>query len=419
MKIKSLVAGIILSAALVAPFAASALSIDDLQQQIKDLLARVASLQVQIKQQIASSSPVVANVTNTPRLCAILNRNLSRGKSGDDVRGLQEFLTSEGFLNATATGFFGPATASAVAKWQASEGVTSIGSFGPLSRERLKIRCGNSGNGLFSVTPQQGAAPLAVSFTYQGNEENGQHLIDFGDGASQKMDTRQIYCIRAPCISPSVANHTYTAPGIYTATVSYYIACFYSNPRCLMAQPAPITSTIVSVTGVSGGGTPVISAFSGPTLLGINEMGTWNITAADPENGTLKYSIMWGDEWTNADASNKALAPSAGIQQTTSFTHSYSRAGTYTVALTVTDATGKSARATATVQVSQTVCTADYAPVCGRPQGCANTCAPGMYCTMQCQLHEPQTYSSRCQMNNSNATFMHEGVCTGNEGYLQ
>jgi hypothetical protein len=42
-----------------------------------------------------------------------------------------------------------------------------------------------------------------------------------------------------------------------------------------------------------------------------------------------------------------------------------------------------------------------------------------MYCTMQCQLYSPQTYSNRCVMNNSNATFMHDGACTGNEGYLQ
>ena len=180
-----------------------------------------------------------------------------------------------------------------------------------------------------------------------------------------------------------------------------------------------LAKTTVTVTGSATGGTPVISSFGGSVSLTVNEIGTWKITASDPENGSLNYSVLWGDEWTVSDASAKMMAPSASIQQNTTFTHAYANAGNYTVALTVTDATGKEALTTASVQVSQAACTAQYQPVCGRPNGCANTCAPGMMCTMQCQLYAPQTYSNRCGMNNSNATFMHEGVCTGNEGYLQ
>ncbi len=636
MKTRSFAVGIIIAAALAAPFAASALSIDDLQQQIKDLLSKVASLQVQLRAQTTASSTAIALPAASPssRICAVINRNLSRGQSGDDVRGLQEFLSTQGFLNASATGYFGPATAAALAKWQSTNGISALGSFGPLTRERIKVWCGNQGNGLISVSPQKGAAPLsvtvtsktgdasdyrpsfadgrdtmidfgdgserqwvhcavtpqdsypqrcvtpvsfnhtytsngtyivslmktggfcaggckdetlaservvvgdsvtntsfsadpekgsapltvtfttsvgindaapsvdfgdgqksvmtkgscigiaaiiggqggircamtvahtytqngsytallnssngtvlgktaitvgdnvlsggsltadpqngaaplAVAFTFHpATDESGGYWIDFGDGNGQQMDVHQIYCIRAPCISPSVASHTYGSAGSYTAVVTKYISCAHTNPRCLIAT-LPLAQTTVTVTGTSGNGTPVISSFSGPTSLSVNEIGTWKITASDPENGTLSYSVLWGDEWTAYDAAARSVAPSASIQQSTSFTHSYSNPGTYTVALTVTDATGKSARTTGTVQVSQTACTADYAPVCGRPSGCANTCAAGQYCTLQCQLYAPQTYSNRCQMNNSNATFMHDGVCTGNEGFLQ
>lgn len=535
MKTKSLVAGIILSVALAAPFAASALSIDDIQGQIRGLLEKVAALQLQIRQQTASSTVAVeSRPVNTPSICGLLNRNLSRGQNGAEVRGLQEFLSTEGFLNVSATGFFGPATASALAKWQSENGISALGLFGPLSRERVRIWCGNHGNNLLSVTPQNGTAPLTVtitaktgdssdyrpsmadgqdtlidfgdgserqwvhcavspqdiypsrcvspvtfshtynsdgayvvsivkaggmciggcaettlasekvlvgttvtsggslnadpqsgsaplpvSFTYQPGQENGQFWIEFGDGEGQVMNLRPIYCIRAPCISPVGANHTYTNAGTYEVYVTAYIACMHTNPRCLIAT-VPLARTVVTVTGSnSGGGSPVISGFSGPTSLGVNEIGTWRITASDPENGPLSYSVLWGDEWVAADAAVRSIASQASIQQDTTFTHSYSRAGSYTVALTVTDNTGKTARSTGTVQVATTVCTADYTPVCGRPTGCANTCAAGQYCTLQCQLYAPQTYSNRCQMNNSNATFMHEGACTGSEGYLQ
>jgi PKD repeat protein len=274
-------------------------------------------------------------------------------------------------------------------------------------------------SGTLVADPQNGNAPLPVAFTYQPGQENGTYWIEFGDGEGQIMHLRPIYCIRAPCISPVGAEHTYKNAGTYEVYVSTYIACMHTNPRCMIAT-IPLAKTTVTVTGgTSSAGAPVISSFSGPVTLAVNEIGTWSITASDPENGTLKYSILWGDEWTASDAAQRAMAPQASIQQNTTFTHSYSNAGNYTVALTVTDSDGKQARSTATVQVSQTACTKEYKPVCGRPNGCANTCAPGMYCTMQCQLYEPQTYSNRCVMNNSNATFMHEGACTGNEGYLQ
>jgi hypothetical protein len=40
-----------------------------------------------------------------------------------------------------------------------------------------------------------------------------------------------------------------------------------------------------------------------------------------------------------------------------------------------------------------------------------------MACPAICQLHQPQTYSNRCQLGNANADFIHEGVCTGQETY--
>src|SRR4051812_16939917 len=116
--------------------------------------------------------PPVPPPEQSPRVCGLLSRNLSRGSQGDDVRGLQEFLLRDGYLQASATGYFGPMTARAVSQWQSAEGIQRVGAFGPLSRARLKIRCGGNGD-LLSVSPNSGTAPLTVIVTSKIGDSGG------------------------------------------------------------------------------------------------------------------------------------------------------------------------------------------------------------------------------------------------------
>ena len=174
------------------------------------------------------------------------------------------------------------------------------------------------------------------------------------------MDTQQIYCIRAPCISPSISSHTYTTAGTYTADVSRYIPCLYTNPRCMMAQPAPLASVRIQVGGNTSGA-PTISSFSGPTTLAVNVSGTWTIQASDSENGSLNYSITWGDEYRTFPPYASAAARENFVQ-TTTFTHTYAQAGAYTVIVVVSDASGAQAKTTSTVRVGEpqpVACTMD------------------------------------------------------------
>jgi peptidoglycan hydrolase-like protein with peptidoglycan-binding domain len=60
-------------------------------------------------------------------------------------------------------------------------------------------------------------------------------------------------------------------------------------------------------------------------------------------------------------------------------------------------------------------CTKEYAPVCGRPSGCANTCPSGMYCTMMCRLNDPQTYSNKCMLKAAGAEYLYDGVCANTQ----
>ena len=111
---------------------------------------------------------------------------------------------------------------------------------------------------------------------------------------------------------------------------------------------------ITSATQV--GQSPVISGGTFPTTLGVGQTGTWTVNASDPLNGSLSYSVNWGDAYScPAGYTCVATTPNVIAQQTSTFTHSYANAGTYKVAFTVTNSSGLSAQTTATVQVTGSI----------------------------------------------------------------
>lgn len=460
------IAGILIVSASIVAQPAFALTAEEIQTQIKELLAKIADLTNQLRalqnaarsssQEIPGSDLVSsAFATSTVhsvsaplshRVCALLKRNLSHGAQGDDVTGLQEFLSSSGHLSVGATGFFGPLTEQALARWQQSQGIDAAGVVGPLTRARIKELCvGGTGNTeKFSASPTQGGAPLTVVFSTRiaGNRPaSDSYTIDFGDGTSEPA--AHCFAPNDACSSPGQNKHIYSSNGTYTATLikkvymcqttsippgygcpeetvvgkvhitvgpvactkeykpvcgNTGIVCIttpcpsqktYGNrcmmnadgaaflyegqcrtdpPNCLaVAYQRPIcapgeTAVPVDPTSpcpgpwkcVSGNKPPTISGFSGPTTLAVNQTGTWTIQASDPENGSLSYGIIWGD---GRDMSPVAYGASLVPEfvQTTTFTHSFITAGTYTVTIVVRDASGNEAKTTSTVKVGDGV----------------------------------------------------------------
>lgn len=458
---------------------ASALTVSEIQTQIQQLLSKIAELQgqanVQVQSNTVSTDTSVSSSPSKHRVCAVLSRNLSQGTRGDDVTSLQEFLQSQGYLSAQATGYFGPMTAQAVAKWQASQGVSAVGSFGPLSRERIKIWCGGgnwNNTERFSASPTQGSAPLSVMFStwISGfRVPNIYYTIDFGDGTSERA--AHCYAPADACMSPGQNPHTYSANGTYTATLNkitdpcpddgdpttprcmaaihsevvakeqisvgpiacskeYMPVCGSKPIVCITAPCNPIQQTYGNRCTMNADGAtflyegqckntttdpasdssckswydgcnscgrsepgapaactlkycspesmqkpyctayfddtsstnkpPSISSFSGPTTLAVNASGTWTISATDPENGQLTYQVWWGDENVYAPSMNTGSAMRDFVQ-TTTFTHAYAYAGTYTPTIVIRDSAGKEAKTSSTVKVGQTftACTAD------------------------------------------------------------
>jgi peptidoglycan hydrolase-like protein with peptidoglycan-binding domain len=87
--------------------------------------------------------------------CGMLERNLKRGSTGEDVSALQQFLQKTGdFAAASTTDFFGPATEKALQQWQARMGVvnqgdsdsTGFGALGPKTREMIAMHCNPVGD---------------------------------------------------------------------------------------------------------------------------------------------------------------------------------------------------------------------------------------------------------------------------------
>lgn len=90
---------------------------------------------------------------------------------------------------------------------------------------------------------------------------------------------------------------------------------------------------------------PEIKSISGPTILPLGEKGKWTIKAFDPENGKLTYRPKWNVK--------NPLAPEQEepFVQTTTFTHTYSKAGVYEPTFIVKDDHGLTNESSITVNV--------------------------------------------------------------------
>ncbi len=103
-----------------------------------------------------------------------LRYRMTDALSGGEVSALQDFLQSEGYLNAGPSGFFGLMTTGAVKKFQSDHGISPTGYVGPLTRAEIKaVACGRPSSplgGTISLpTPDsRGCLPGAVYSSTSG-----------------------------------------------------------------------------------------------------------------------------------------------------------------------------------------------------------------------------------------------------------
>src|SRR3989344_5169845 len=108
------------------------------QELIQKLKQQIATLQVQIEALIQAQLKVKGTVQEI-RQTLQLAKQLRRGMSGDDVKRLQEILSTdpEVYPEKLVTGFFGPATERAVKRLQKLMGVEQVGNVGPKTLSKL------------------------------------------------------------------------------------------------------------------------------------------------------------------------------------------------------------------------------------------------------------------------------------------
>ncbi len=101
--------------------------------------------------------------------CVNVTANLLQGMTdattGGQVRVLQNYLYSAGYLSATPNGVFGPATAAAVRSFQSANGISNTGSVASLTRAAISIKSCLSGPVETSLPPKPTStlsAPSAI-----------------------------------------------------------------------------------------------------------------------------------------------------------------------------------------------------------------------------------------------------------------
>jgi hypothetical protein len=150
-----------------------------------------------------------------------------------------------------------------------------------------------------------------------------------------------------------VENHLVTLNKL-TASTTYY---FVVKSKGVNGQVATSSESSFTTPAAPVDGTPTISSVTGPQTLAVDTEGTWTVTASDPQNDQLSYSIKWGDESFLGKLFAFVMPPKV-FTQTSTFTHTYANAGDYTITVTAKDGKGHSTTSSTTVTVTASSTTA-------------------------------------------------------------
>jgi len=138
--------------------------------------------------QNSSSQSSIRNDSNQkyPELCAVLNRTLKLGDTGNDVKRLQIVLGQEGVAYLGGTGYYGNVTKSAVKIFQTRAGIYPVGSVGPQTLRRMRqLWCQDGTN--WNGTPTSGDA-FSVEFKIASVGGNNVSLAWGADATSCQLN---------------------------------------------------------------------------------------------------------------------------------------------------------------------------------------------------------------------------------------
>lgn len=342
--------------------------------KISALLAQIKALQdLILSLRSQSGVPVVAPPYESPHnspapsaACSVPINDLYMGKTDAQTNGevtkLQLFLAKEGMFAAPQTyspitGYYGQLTAAAVMKWQKAHGmdfVTLTSGVGKQTRTKMQEACGKPAVAqcakyddqpiITSITPLSG--PVGTTIEIQGCNFlgfEGDKVLWFTNSKGEKgiLNGNDDAATRASNTVMRI-----TLPRTLCRTMNWY-----SGLDCSVLELAPGAysifsnsyggnSNVVNFTITASNNAPVISSITGPTTISVHTQGTWKVEVTDPENDALKYVVRWGDEPSPMDVAYPFNWPALGFATAynlPTFTHMYSKAGTYEVRVAVID----------------------------------------------------------------------------------
>lgn len=177
---------------------------------------------------VVTGAVAMATLLGLPFLAeaATYTRQLDLGMSGADVTALQQFLASDPttYPEGTVTGYYGALTAAAVGRYQAKNGLASVGRVGPATLSLL-----NGGVGGGSLGGGDESAPIlqpesvvtgrnSVTFNWYVNEPAFAN-VKYGTSWPFLMDS-------APSVVATGGASTYqtvTVNGLNANSVYYYV----------------------------------------------------------------------------------------------------------------------------------------------------------------------------------------------------
>jgi peptidoglycan hydrolase-like protein with peptidoglycan-binding domain len=251
----------------------------------------------------ANAQSTVLNSTGCVQLTQDFGFGARDRNTNGQVSVLQNFLINQSHLIGPATGYFGNGTRSALAKFQAAQGISpALGYLGPVTRAKIAALTCNSNQSrppqINSMSPTSGYAGVAVnlygsSFTISNN-------INFGSTVISNV------------ASTDGITLTFSVPNLPTASslgssfpVSVTNVRGTSNTVLfnLLSTPASSTGGRLSINSDNSATSYVTLVQSGPDYIG---QFTW----------TFPLTAIDGDVWVSPNGAVFAIYNSSGINTT-------------------------------------------------------------------------------------------------------
>ncbi len=257
-------------------------TIQALLDQIKVLQTQIESLQSQVLTLNQAKQEIKGEVQEVLSLV----RSLHRGMTGDDVKVLQEMLSTdpEIYPEGLTTGYFGRLTEKAVRKFQQKVGIDIVGVVGPKTKaklnEILEEGAGNSGK----VPPGLLIAPgIRKKLGY--SEVFGEEKIPYG--IAKKLNEEEEEEKEEDTTKPIISN-IYATSTKATSSIIIWTTNEESSSKVYYGTSSPLDITTSSVMFVE----------SSDLLLG-HEMAMSNLTAS-----TTYYYIVFSVDNSDNEATS-------------------------------------------------------------------------------------------------------------------